>query len=253
MMPILLGYNSVGIQPIIYNDETFCSIVDLLQSLGVKIEEKKIVSIPYYSKDDLKRIANQTYRECFPLNNDIAGEILCKKFPDYRVLFENHPKGVLGMLSFDNKNISLSDEIKSDIHRMHFTIAHELGHLILHKSFISNQLNELSDYDENSTPKLSDEIVTRMEVQANLFASFLIIPELEFNREINKLFSELSITTGRLYLDHQTCNQTDVNYCINKLAQKFNVSCEAIKTRLINENLLKIDKHQPTRLRELFR
>lgn len=253
IMPILLGDNSVGIQPIIYNDGTFCSIVDLLLSLGIKIEESKIATIPYYKEEEIKQIANQTYKDCLPLNDDIAGEILCKRFPEYRILFENHPIGILGILSFKDKTLTLSEELKLDINRMHFTIAHELGHLILHKPLISNQLCELSDYDVNSTPIMSDEIVTRMEIQADLFASFLIIPELEFNREVRKLFTDLSITTGRLFLDHQSCNQQDVSYCINKLVLKFNVSYEAIKMRLIKENLLKIDRHQPKRLSELFR
>ncbi len=252
VMPILLGENEAGIQPIVYYDGVFGSIVDTLQTMGVQISENNIISIPYCSNEQLLQIASDVYRECSPISNDIAGEVLCKKFPKYKIRFDNHPNGVLGLLSLKGNVLSLSNILINDVHRRNFTIAHEIGHLVLHMPLLYSQVNEILEYDEKSHPVLNDKVLTRMEIQANMFASYLLLPRYQYLAELDKLFKQLRITKSRLFLDHQPCNITDVNFVLGTLSQTFNVSKEMIKMRLLNDGFLEIDNNGPQRLRRII-
>jgi Zn-dependent peptidase ImmA (M78 family) len=79
----------------------------------------------------------------------------------------------------------------------------------------------------------------RLEIQANLFASYLLIPE---NPMINKYFEvkrELGYSDRqRLYLDNQPVNIEDCNIVFNELSRFFNVSKQMVKIRLLDDNLL---------------
>lgn len=89
--------------------------------------------------------------------------------------------------------------------------------------------------------------------EANLFASYLLIPEKNLFVYFNKILEELNIHKKQLCLDSQPCNVNDVNYALLKLSEHFNVSKEVIKYRLKNENLLIIDNNEPQRIRNIFR
>ena len=121
-------------------------------------------------------------------------------------------------------------------HRQNFTIAHELGHIALHSSIIEN-LRSFEDRESDKNTIIGKSTYGRMEYQANTFASFLLMPDTPFSVEVNKLFRENRITTGRLYHDYQPCNIRDCNVVIGALSSKFNVSQEAVIVRLKRANL----------------
>lgn len=77
----------------------------------------------------------------------------------------------------------------------------------------------------------------RMEYQANIFASYLLMPNIPFYSEVAKLFDEYRIRTGRLYHDYQPCNIRDCNIVTGALSAKFNVSQEAVVVRMKRANL----------------
>ena len=89
--------------------------------------------------------------------------------------------------------------------------------------------------------------------EANLFASYLLIPEKNLFVYFNKILEELNIHKKQLYLDSQPCNIKDVNYALLKLSEHFNISKEAVKYRLKNEKLLIIENNEPQRIRSVFR
>ena len=78
-----------------------------------------------------------------------------------------------------------------------------------------------------------------MEYQANIFASYLLMPNIPFYAEVAKLFDKYRIRTGRLYHDYQPCNIHDCNIITGLLSAKFNVSKEAVIVRLKRANLYK--------------
>ena len=254
LMQILQGREKVGILPITYANGHFYNILDLLKEWGVEISNSNVVNIPYLKKDSIQERCEKLIKEFNPHNEDIAGEILFKKFPQFRITFADLPTGILGTLSLQENLITLSDAIRNDIHRRNFTLAHEIGHLCLHGNFLNKYLGDIQEYDERTVATFPDEIVKRMEMQANLFASYLLMPQSRFMNEVYRLFTQFSITRGRLYLDHQTCNQRDVVTILGALSSCFNVSKDAAKMRLLNAGLLIIENtHVPRRIGNLFR
>lgn len=149
-------------------------------------------------------------------------------------------KGLYGYLSIRDGLITLSNEDVKDAHRRNFTLAHEIGHLYLHKDILLGKLNEIEEYDDSTLNVLPEQIIKRMELQANLFASYLLMPQVKFLYEVTKLFSKYAITTGRLYLDNQPCNIRDVEIIVSSLSGTFNVSKSAVRMRLLNASLLKV-------------
>lgn len=252
-MQILHGFNKPGVVPTIYIDNNFISLYEYLNQINVSTTEQNVVNIPWLCHDEIKNKANDLYQSCTITSNDVAGEVLVQYFSDIRINFSDFAQGVLGTLSFTDKIITLSNDLVSDIHIRNFTLAHELGHLYLHKPVLERYNSPLLEYEEGFIANLPDEIIKRMEIQANLFASYLLIPQLLFVNEVARLFKELSISTGRLYLDHQPCNKHDVYTVLGALSKKFNVSIEAVKMRLLNEKLLIIDNRQPQKIDHIIR
>lgn len=133
-------------------------------------------------------------------------------------------------------------------------MAHEIGHLCLHVllfqqlgTYVEGQATEYYHY-------LSETMQKRIEYQANTFASFLLMPDKWFLPSVQSLFQERSITTGRLFLDNQSCNIYDVRYVTMELSKQFSVSVQAVKFRLMNASLLIEDKsYQPNRIRNLLK
>ena len=252
MMPILLGESEAGIQPVVYDNEIFDDIISLLQRSGVQISNDTIIDIPKLKKEQLLDIVSNIHKEHGPFGDDIAGELLFKKCPDFRIYFEQHPKGILGLLYARKKILSLSYEIINDIHRRNFTIAHEIGHLILHIPLIENKMEELSDYDIEAQLSSCDEIIRLMETQANKFASYLLLPEKLFIREVDMLFKKHNITKGKLYLDNQPCNINNFNMISSHISRKFNISKAVVKYRMLENSLLIEPKERtPRRIRDI--
>lgn len=254
LMQILQGWNKVGLLPVAYANNHFYNILDLLKEWGVEISNSNVIDIPYLGKNSIQEHCENLIKEINPHSEDIAGEILFKKFSQFRITFADLPIGILGTLSLQRNLITLSNEIVNDVHRRNFTLAHETGHLYLHGDFLSKYLEDILEYDEGTVVTFPDEIVKRMEMQANLFASYLLMPQFQFMNEVYRLFTRFSITRGRLYLDHQSCNQRDVNTILGALSSRFNVSKAAAKMRLLNDGLLIIDDNNtPRRIGNLYR
>ena len=132
------------------------------------------------------------------------------------------PESVSGVILTDDEKIKFSiviNKTKSD-KRQYFTVAHELGHYILHKDFIKKNKGVIdgdNSLDEsNGMMFRSDNApTTEMEIEANRFAASLIMPE----KWVLKAWSELE----------------NVVEC----AKVFNVSVSAMSIRLERLGLLK--------------
>ncbi len=101
--------------------------------------------------------------------------------------------------------------------RNRFTIAHELGHFVLHKNIpliIEKSNKERALYRDN----LSTTGEEKREREANAFAASLLMPKFLIEKEISDLPEKKDI--------------------VPRLANKFNVSDDAMTFRLINLGLL---------------
>lgn len=108
--------------------------------------------------------------------------------------------------------------------RQRFTIAHELGHLLLHsdEEFHIDEKRPLARRDE-----VSSLAVDPREIEANQFAAELLMPEAFVRESVDALVAEDSDVT--------------VEEAIDKLARAYQVSTIAMTHRLTNLKILSSD------------
>ncbi|MFN7905108.1 MAG: ImmA/IrrE family metallo-endopeptidase [Pseudobdellovibrionaceae bacterium] len=103
--------------------------------------------------------------------------------------------GMDAVTSHDLKQINIDhDQFENKPNRVRFTLAHEVGHIVLHKEFIAS-LN----FDNETEWKnfvLNDLHRDPMEVQANIFAAFLLMPSDHLENEFTQAKKDLSIKSA---------------------------------------------------------
>lgn len=153
-------------------------------------------------------------------------------------LHKNH--GIDGALSQDFTQIYVDDyAFENWPNRHRFTLAHEIGHYVLHRSDLENgEINTVEDWLVYA--KEIAGIGNWFETQAHIFAGYLLMPpqhlESHFYRllpEIEKLIQSAKnngIERAR-YLD------AAVNAMAAKLSEVFDVSESAAKVRILRQKL----------------
>jgi len=135
-------------------------------------------------------------------------------------------------------NISCKDLFREKFGTMIFTLAHELGHWVLHVEDVTNM--QIPLFEDDVFYCRSSQNKSPIEYQADLFAGCLLMPEEIVSPLIQDLLNEKSrITWGHLY----------------NIAKDFRVSISALTTRLQQLNLLYIDigKHPSSKLEAMLR
>ena len=139
------------------------------------------------------------------------------------------------LLSGDLKTIVVDAEEYMDdrkLNRIRFSIAHELGHFILHKevySEISFESVEEWIYFIQNVPEVEWSFV---ELHAYEFAGRLLVPPKLLKEE---LFGAVKQADRIGFMDWEKSGDAAREYISNKLARKFGVSSEVIEKRIIRE------------------
>lgn len=124
-------------------------------------------------------------------------------------------------------NVSCKDLFKEKFGTMMFTLAHELGHWVLHVEDVANMQIQL--FEDDVFYCRSSQNKSPIEYQADLFAGCLLMPEEIISPLIHDLLNkEARITWGHLY----------------NIAKDFEISISALTTRLQQLNLLYIDSNK---------
>jgi hypothetical protein len=102
-------------------------------------------------------------------------------------------RGFKGYLSVKSSEIGVSgrffDDAYCNIYR--FTIAHEIAHYVLHKDFYSEFTRR--SYDEWSEFYIKySNVISRAERQADIFASFVLLPTGMLKKDVSELLVNLS-------------------------------------------------------------
>ena len=225
---VLVGESSTT-YPIVYWGSSFITISDLLQECGIPMS--KALYIPFMEDDEICKRVDEILQDTRHLiKENFINRCFSLIAPNYKFNFVEMQEDCLGKCDFKEHIITINSVLNE--HRQNFTIAHELGHIALHSSIVENLLSiEDKESDKNKSTH------GRMEYQANIFASFLLMPNIPFYAEVAKLFDKYRIRTGRLYHDYQPCNIHDCNIVTGALSTKFNVSQEAVVVRLKRANL----------------
>ncbi|HEY5592012.1 MAG TPA: ImmA/IrrE family metallo-endopeptidase [Paludibacter sp.] len=201
----------------------------------------------------IARLDAKNVYDGYKLNVDRIIELLEQSYGVEFKMDTVEDESYLGKITFEPLVIKIAKKTRDDLKRWRFTIAHEIGHLILHKNLLLGKINEKNDSEDTLQMKYvpSQGNIERIELQANLFAGYLLLPDTKLKHKAIDLFNEHKIKGNQLYIDHQSVNRIQAQEILNKLSSIFEVSIEAIKIRLIKLNLLVDDSD--TRIKTLIR
>lgn len=153
--------------------------------------------------------------------------------------FSEAGERILGATNLKKWVILVDESLQKDQHKFNFTLAHELGHLSLHRKVTF--INEESDFKNtgdtvqevfNEKSSLSTE-QDWLEWQANAYATSLVMPEIVFRNAVKLKQQEMGIgRRGKIFVDEQLCNKKAYYEIISRLSQFFQVSLTAIEYRL---------------------
>lgn len=228
-------------------DKKITNFADLFLELSVIDyfnDNEEFIEIPFITHDRFNYIVNKLYRNNVYDNTVLNFDKLTKFLESkYNVTFEYdllEDDNYLGKIEFNPLAIKISNKARVDRNRWRFTLAHEIGHLILHSSLLKERLVEKNDNENTLELKYSssNKNSQRLEIQANLFASYLLLPENLLLKAVNTLFIEYRIHRKCLILDSQPVNKREVYEILLRLSVLFEASIESIKIRLMKLNLL---------------
>lgn len=159
--------------------------------------------------------------------------------------FSETGERILGATNLKKWIIRVDQALQKDQHKFNFTLAHELGHLALHRkiTFCNNEpliqepINTIIEvYSEKNTPKNELEI---LEWQANVYATVLLMPEKIIQKKLVLIQKEIGIRNpGKILIDDQYCNMSTYYNIISKLSDFFGTSSVAVEARLEKLNLI---------------
>lgn len=114
--------------------------------------------------------------------------------------------------------------------RLRFSLAHEIGHFILHKDFYASlQINSFEDF-YNFLELIPIEQYGYLETQANKFASYLLVPQ---NLLSEKLKKELKRANQKIDISNFDKSLLK-SYIANPLGKEFGISQESMEI-ILNE------------------
>ncbi len=128
------------------------------------------------------------------------------------IRFQPMEEAVSGMLVIKGKRATIGINDTHHPNRQRFTLAHELGHYLLHRGWTQVFVDASTMYFRDG---LTAEGIDRMEIEANAFAAELLMPE-------NVL---------RDVVRHQSLDAFD-DRAVQSLAVEFGVSVRALTIRL---------------------
>lgn len=231
----------------VINDKAVSNFADLLLELKIidfYRHKEKFINVPFVTEKKIDEIIDKMRThdiyDGLMLDSDKLCSFLSRFYPITFDFETSLPDELMGKIEFEELKITISKTLKSDINRWRFTLAHEVGHLILHYKILNNRISEKTDNELTMSFKyfVTEMTTRRLEFQANIFASHLLIPEESLMKLVYRYFAKENIHSGHLYLDHQPINQQIVFTFLNEISTKFGVSVEVAKIRLIGLKLL---------------
>lgn len=181
--------------------------------------------IPFLSKATITSHAVELLDECwdgmFPVDIEAICDFLGVALLPVVGLSDSFH--IDAFIAADFKRIFVDEQAyRQESHRYRFSVAHELGHLILHREYYSSRINSLEEWLGLSRNMDHDYV----EFQANYFAGSLLTPgnylTLFLNQEFNGSFSRNCWSTSR----------GELKFILSRAKQFFRVSDQVIARRM---------------------
>lgn len=188
---------------------------------------------PYIGINQIREVATQTRDKYWGSEIPVDIEKVLMKLnikvipmPDLKKL-----AGIDSFITSDWKSIYVDNEAYLDDHkykRVRFSMAHELGHFLLHKTiYEALKIDSLKDYYSFCLNAPAPQY-GYLETQANNFAGCFLVPQLILRESKDKLLSKLKKQLAVHGLEDFDLTE----YIIEPLAEQFNVSTTPIRIAL---------------------
>jgi Zn-dependent peptidase ImmA (M78 family) len=171
---------------------------------------------------------------------------------------------ILGRFYISTRTVAIDMSLEVDSPRWRFTLAHEIGHLVLHRSMrlarsgVVTREGEITDTDaEIEKPIVQPQKAKDwIEWQANKFASSLLMPRVTIRQAALDAMRQVGIDrlSHRVYVDLQRCNIVAYEQLLRTVAKIFLCSNQATEVRLKELDLVYDDRLKNMRhVTDLFR
>lgn len=197
-----------------------------------------ILDIPYLTYSDIGQRA-QTFLAQYhpslelpvPIEEIVDVKMGINIFPFPR-LYKDH--GLNGFLSRDRTTIYV-DELQYDQfnEKYRFTIAHELGHYILHKSCYENLPFKSPDEYVKWRLSITPEDISWFETHGDWFAGHVLVPTNRLEKICLKVVSKYQDK----FLKFKTIPDEIWSYISNEVATYFDVNPPVVEIRIKKENI----------------
>jgi Zn-dependent peptidase ImmA (M78 family) len=142
----------------------------------------------------------------------------------------------VAFLASNLREIYIDDYVyRKQLTRYRFTIAHELGHRILHgelfQQFKRNTIDDLKYFIEKDV--IPEDQYSFLELHANTFAGLILVPP----TELEKQFSNYIAKAKDAGIELEQIKVGGQKHCEDFIAKIFQVSKDVIKHRLKADNL----------------
>ncbi len=140
-----------------------------------------------------------------------------------------------GSISTDLTNITVDEDSMSRFpSRYRFTLAHEVGHLLLHRDYIQTLANEELEAWKAILVNTTTSDRSRMEYQASQFAGCLLVPL----APLKVAFTEAKQTLETDGFDISELSDYAISTIAGSLAKQFEVSTQVMEIRLKKEGIV---------------
>ena len=239
-------------------DNITSSLTDILMSNEVEVKSRIILEIPYLKEEEIEAEADKLsadyvkycFRNKFLWNSGMELSVDPFAIADKlglahdMELFEDDNQ--LGRLDIVQNRVTLNSSGLNNYSRYRFTMAHELGHYLLHIPWFNRcGIVSVGETEHTLTSTITFD-KQRMEYQANLFASYLLMPTVLI-AHLYKYFYDNFV--GQFYGGdfrsiYYSSNQPETwpqyNIVVGRIAQLLDVSKEALSIRLKSLKLLEM-------------
>lgn len=248
---ILHGETAASCFPLVYDDNCFLTFGEMLRQHNIPLNPPKLKP-PYLPRPKICEIVNELINSHefisiqTPNNEDKLITLLGTK-----IVFEELPESQNGKFDATNNVIVMPNWLIAHPTRMRFSLAHELGHAYLHRVKL-RQYESFFSPDNPLAFNPPDSEFHFFDVQANDFASYLLMPDHAFRNAISLLFKQHRLNRIPFIIDNQKGKFPIYYSMVDSLAYHFQVSKEHVKSRLLKDKFVEIT-HQPNRIGNIIR
>jgi Zn-dependent peptidase ImmA (M78 family) len=144
-------------------------------------------------------------------------------------------RGIDGLLAQDLATIYVDENVQRNVvTRYRFTLAHEIGHLVLHGDVIRQHFLGAENEFLMLWETLSEEEYDHAERQANVFAAALLMP----SNLLQSQFENAAANLARVGLTFDSLESHSKLKLVRALSSEFAVSPDSLRIRLVREGLI---------------